>query len=627
MKSKLYLIILSCIFSIYAKSQTIVPEESIEQCPFTDIVFTVIIQGTAPIVTAPSANGTAPIIVANAYNATTTNGITTFNFKGKFSDVNYTQSFKVDYKNSAGDDANRIFNFAKVKSLFTYKPANLPTSPSPGTINAPACQSQNIAVSFTKAQWVNAGTSSVFGTIDSYEYSLPAGWRLNGGTPSTGFSDWKAGTNSATITTDLLNGSGGTSVQVRAVNNCGTNLYKGGQPLVIPINRPGPVLKISGSTSLTLYCGDVSAKTFTIDNASQFTCISNYNWQVANKGWFDVNGNAITTNITTTIPSITLYPSCTAANPAKDVEVIMNAGATQFSSKVTVAFSNTPPPVAIGGPSEFCTSETYSVAVSPSCGAIVTWSLEPLANYPFPVSLSNTTGQSVTLTKINGGTALLKATINFPNCNSTGVYTKYIGVGVPKFRGWYNSPTNPVQPMASFFRNDVSNPVCYENLITTSTDISANSTVQWDGTANSPSVVTWYQQGNNLKFYFFDINQTAIFRVRITNACGITSIGYRFNSTDAVCPTGRQSFKLAVAPNPISNTVNISLLSKTGKAQQKEIIEIRIIDKMGNVKQKWNYAKGSGIQTRQIDIGNLPADVYSVMAFDGNIWIVEKIIK
>jgi hypothetical protein len=627
MKQKLFLLLFSLILITSIKSQSITPVVSSEQCPLTDIIFTVSVPGTSPVVSSLSAIGTAPIVVINAYNATTTNGITTFNFKGKFTDVNATQAFRVSYVNALGNSVNYDPPFTKIKSLFTYNSANLPTKPSPATINAPACQSQNIAVNFTKAQWVNAGTSAVFGVIDSYEYSLPAGWRLNGGTPSTGFSDWKAGTNSATITTDLLNGSGGTSVQVRAVNNCGTNLYKGGQPLVIPINRPGPVLKIGGSTDLTLYCGDVSAKTFTIDNASQFTCITNYNWQVGNKGWFDANGNAITANITTTAPSITLYPSCTAANPAKDVEVIMNAGATQFSSKVTVTFSNTPPKVAISGPAEFCTSGTYSVAVSPSCGAIVTWSLEPLANYPTPVSLSNTSGQSVTLTKINGGTALLKATVNFPNCNSTGVYTKYIGVGLPVFRGWYNSPTNAVQPMVPFFRNDISNPVCYGTQITTSTDITANSKVEWDGTANSPSIGNWYQQGNNLKFYFYNVNQTAIFRVYMTNSCGTTSLGYRFNSTNAVC-SGGPLLKLAVAPNPISNTVNISLTDRTAKAKQKEIVELRIIDKMGNVKQKWNYTKGSSItQIRQLYIGSLPADIYTIMAFDGNTWTVEKIIK
>ncbi len=233
-------------------------------------------------------------------------------------------------------------------------------------------------------------------------------------------------------------------------------------PVYIGITRPNaPVLKLNGASSVTLYCGDATAKAFTVQNPA--ACVTSYEWVTANKGWFDVNGVAITANIITTTPSLTIYPSCASSNPAKDIEVLMKAGTEVLSSKVTVTYSSAAPPLAITGAPEFCTSSTYTIPVSTACGASVSWSLQPLDNYPFPVTLSCTNCSSTTLTILNGGTALLRATVTFPNCNSTGVYEKYIGVGVPKFRGWYNSPTNSLQPLNPWTRQNLTatNEVCY----------------------------------------------------------------------------------------------------------------------------------------------------------------------
>lgn len=595
-------------------SQTISPLETDEYCPNTVYDFTITLPSESTSPTLSSQNGGS--IIPNSVGV---NGVT-ITFKGKFDDYNQTQTFLVAYTN--GVSKNKTFTFKKIKSLF-FTTACTQIQPNQPNIFPAICQAVNVPISFNNVTWSNSFESLCYGAISTYEYKLPIDWKIGTTFTSTG-NNWYAGGNSVTVTTNLLGGNGST-IAIRPTNNCGSGLNNNSNPVYINVSRPNsPVLQLNGTSSVILYCGDATAKTFTVTNPA--ACVTSYEWVTANKGWFDANGVAITTNIITTTPSITIYPSCSSGNPAKDIEVLMKSGTEVLSSKVTVTFSTAAPVLAIAGASEFCTSASYTVPLSVPCGATIAWSIQPLQNHPNVATLSCTNCQTATLTKVNSGTVLLRATVTFPNCNSTGIYEKYIGVGLPTFRGWYNSPTNPVQPMAPFFRNDVSNPVCYAQQITTSTDITANSSVVWDGTGNDPAQVTWYQQGNNLQFYFYNPFQIAVFRVRITNSCGITSLGYRFNSTDAVC-TGGPLLRLAVSPNPTSSIINISLKDRTAKAQQKEIIEIRVVDKMGNVKQKWSYAKGSGIQSRQIDIGNLPTDTYNIMAFDGNGWTVEKIIK
>jgi Secretion system C-terminal sorting domain len=612
---KLYQIaILLLLLNFNGFSQTISPVEANEYCPNTEYTFTIVLPNGSsnPSISAVGGSSITP-------NSVSISGLSV-SFKGKFNDLNATQSFKVDYTNNGAKSYNPLFK--KIKSLNINSSCSF-ISPNQSTITPAICQAVNIPISFSNIPWSNPSESLCFGSITTYEYKLPVGWKVGTTFTSTG-NNWYAGGNNLTVSTNLLGGSG-SSIAIRPTNNCGSGLLNNANPVYININRSNaPVLQMNGSSSLTLYCGDATAKTFAVTNPP--TCVSSYEWITANKGWFDANGVLITTNLITTSPSITIYPSCNSTNPAKDIEVLMKSGTEVLSSKVTVTFSTAAPVLAITGASEFCTSASYTVPLSVPCGASIVWSIQPLQNHPNVATLSCTSCQTVTLTKVNSGTVLLRATVTFPNCNSTGIYEKYIGVGTPTFRGWYNSPTNAVQPMAPFFRNDVSNPVCYGQQITTSTDITANSSVVWDGTGNDPAQVTWYQQGNNLQFYFYNTFQTAVFRVRITNSCGITSLGYRFNSTDAVC-TGGPLLRLSVSPNPTSNVMNISLTDRTSKAERKEIIEVRVVDKMGNVKQKWNYAKGSGIQSRQIDISNLPTDTYNIMAFDGNSWTVEKIIK
>lgn len=277
------------------------------------------------------------------------------------------------------------------------------------------------------------------------------------------------------------------------------------------------------------------------------------------------------------------------------------------------------------GNATLCTSGSYSVQNMPTC-ATVTWSSIPAGIVSFNPT-GPTPNSSTKLTKINNGTALLIATVAYSNSPINYTYEKYIGVGVPIIKGWFNSPTNSNEPLAAsssfeFIWNDA----CYTKMISTNMDITANTTVTWQDAGNSGGV-TWYQNGNNLNFYFSNLYQWAYFRVIATNSCGSQSWLYRFRSVYENCEGGGPSLRVTLSPNPVTSIINITLIDRRDMKKQKEIVEIRMLDKMGNIKQKWSYSKGGGTQTRQVNVNSLPADIYNIMVFDGMNWATEKFIK
>jgi hypothetical protein len=236
-----------------------------------------------------------------------------------------------------------------------------------------------------------------------------------------------------------------------------------------------------------------------------------------------------------------------------------------------------------------------------------------------------------------------------------------IGYGLPSIGGWYNSPINSSEPLAPSARTEFNwNDACYTTQINTNMELTPNSTVRWEDAGNSGGV-TWSQNGNNLNFYFSDLNQYAYFRVTVTNACGSKSWLYRFRSVGDNC-SGATPLRVMLSPNPTSGNLTVGLMDNavgltdnaiglTNKAARlidnavgltnkavrltnnqdnektKVIFEIKLLDKMGNLKQKWTYQKSDKAQLWQLNVSQLPPDFYTLMVFDGKIWIASKFIK
>ncbi|MBI1780026.1 MAG: T9SS type A sorting domain-containing protein [Sphingobacteriales bacterium] len=617
---KIFCLILFYIVSKDLLSQTITPSQTNEFCP--NVIQTFTITGLP-----------GKYISISPFYAVINSAITvsadslSISFTGYFIDQNISQRFDVFYKNGA---APVPFNFTKIRSLTFNNPTTCGRIQLTQASVTPAiCQNVNIPISFGNVQWNNINDGSCFGSITNYEYQLPVGWKI-GNFTSTG-NNWYLGTNSVTVTTNLLGGNGQNILIRPSTVGCAAGLANGQLPATISISRANaPLLNVGGATQINIYCGDAGARAFTVTNGAQAACITSYTWQVANKGWYDVNGVLLTSNITNTTPSLTIYPSCNSGTPAQDLSVIIQAGSETLTQTVKVNYSkNAPPSFSISGPNEFCTSANYTIPLSSSCGASILWSLGSLNNFPRPVTLSCTNCQTTTLTKDVGGTTLLQATIHFPACNAPDTtYVKYIGAGTPIFWGWYNSPTNSMQPMNPWKRFDTTsyNLVCGLQMINTITDITANATVTWDGSGN-PSTVHWTQNGKNLGFWIDNSisNVDAFFVVTITNSCGTRSIRYWFKSTNNNCSGGGQLLRAMATPNPAASTTTISLADANGQRQNLAIHQIKIVNRNGVVMQVLDLK--NGVVNPQINMGNLSTDIYIIQVFDGNQWYNSQVAK
>ncbi|MBI3718997.1 MAG: alpha/beta hydrolase [Sphingobacteriales bacterium] len=109
--------------------------------------------------------------------------------------------------------------------------------------------------------------------------------------------------------------------------------------------------------------------------------------------------------------------------------------------------------------------------------------------------------------------------------------------------------------------------------------------------------------------------------VQAKNACGLSASSATKSFTVGPVPStcgGGGPLLLVVSPNPSSSSVKVS----SGKSS---FVQLRVIDKTGIVRKQFNYPSGTNIAT--INISDLPADVYNILAFDGINWTAVKFLK
>lgn len=239
---KLFLTFLICFCINYLYSQSITPNESSEQCPGVNVTFAVTIPNAQSIVGVQGVtSGTT--VVQQPFNISNNGANISFSFIGKFGDWNQNQTFKVTYTIGNNLLQTRDFTFTKIKSLL-FANSYSTIYPYPLGITAPLCQSQTFNIQFTDVKYGNINNPSVsYGSIIYYEYQLPIGWKL--GTTISNGSNWIAGGNNVTVTSDLGSGNG-QYISVRPINSsCGLNLTPG-QASKILISRPAPTFQING---------------------------------------------------------------------------------------------------------------------------------------------------------------------------------------------------------------------------------------------------------------------------------------------------------------------------------------------------------------------------------------------
>jgi hypothetical protein len=210
------------------------------------------------------------------------------------------------------------------------------------------------------------------------------------------------------------------------------------------VTNPDFVLSPS---SLSLQCGDQSARTFTVSNPNNVAGTLGYTWNVGN-GWLyngSVPGGAFAAG-----NSITLTPINSAATPPTNVGVAVSVNGAAYKSYTATMTQTNPAPslsiAAANGGAPVCSSSPQSFTVNgvPTASSVVTWSTSP-AGIASPSSPANPTS----LSYLSDGLVSLSATVSNTCGSWPASYNGQITVGAPP------APTeiHEFQPGVSFPAN------------------------------------------------------------------------------------------------------------------------------------------------------------------------------
>lgn len=260
--------------------------------------------------------------------------------------------------------------------------------------------------------------------------------------------------------------------------------------------------------------------------------------------------------------------------------------------------------LSISGDAEVCsTSNAYTVNNLP-LGASVTWSATP-NNI---VNINCTSCTQTTLTKLNDGIITLSANVT-TNCGNFTINAGQISVGSPRAADIVG-----MDPSTYFSAGQIVTLSVNESALAYNWDIYGGTVI---GSSTEQSVTVRLDNCFNGQNAYNDFDAN----VYLTNACGTSSVYHEH--TYATCDGG--PMLLTVAPNPSTSVTEVTLSEKADKTKKKDIKEIRITDKMGNIKQMIKY--GAGTQTIILNVSSLPTDVYTISAFDGKVWTSTKFSK
>ena len=315
-------------------------------CPNTNISFTVTIANTGssgkyysspqaisyPI---PTVTGCIGAVITSSATMTSDGTNTYIKFTGHFTDANQPQGIEVSYYDNNNMFWKSDYHYDEIQSFAIPDVSKSEPKPSPSSIKATRCQSQTFNVSFLNVSYTDDFPTPklVYGTVTSYQYLLPSGWKLNGGAPSDG-TTWLSANNNVNIASDLTHGDGQT-IQIRGVNSCGSSIY--GPVANISITRPAPALSITSSDGSFALCS--GSKTFTVNGASPG---STYSWSISPASIATIPANSTTSSVVvtkagTTSGTVTLTATATdCVGPLSVPQNILVGGPqTEVTSSVT----------------------------------------------------------------------------------------------------------------------------------------------------------------------------------------------------------------------------------------------------------------------------------------------------
>ncbi len=273
----------------------------------------------------------------------------------------------------------------------------------------------------------------------------------------------------------------------------------------------------------------------------------------------------------------------------------------------------------ITGEKEFCSiSGNYSLATVPSPGASILWSSLAATGV---VDANSPTSTSTTLQKNFDGFTKLRATVTH-SCGAVFTNDLNLRVGFPYF------PQLAVGPYGA----DTVWPYSYNHFtISVPLDYGTVDGYYWSITPSGWNISSG-QYTNDLYVQSGATGSNRVVEIYVT-ACGVTYSTYRYVVVDPAggwipdFTAGDDDTYLKTTPNPARNFAQISLERK-GTAKSKStpltISEVRIADKIGNLKRQFRFSNTQLYQ--RVSVEGLTSDIYTVSAFDGHTWFSSKLI-
>jgi len=262
--------------------------------------------------------------------------------------------------------------------------------------------------------------------------------------------------------------------------------------------------------------------------------------------------------------------------------------------------------------------ESQTIQVSPIVDATsYTWTVQ----YPLTVNGGQSTTTSGNSVVVNTNGKLGASSISVYANTSCGITsnpsTGQLFIGVPEVVSNY--------PLA-YFDGSTYNDVCNLQQITTDMTINGASSVYWSKTTSSPSNISWWQPGNNVSFYFYNIGQTAVFNIYASNNCGVKSYDFGFRSID--CGGGGGcDIEYTLSPNPASNKVKIvpNIPPPCDEILAVSNIEgfVSIYDQSGTLKKKVKNNQNAEVE---VDISALKNGIYIIEINNNNKSIKKTLI-
>lgn len=263
-----------------------------------------------------------------------------------------------------------------------------------------------------------------------------------------------------------------------------------------------------------------------------------------------------------------------------------------------------------------CNGGTYFINNLP-IGATVVWTS---SNNLIATVTNNNNQGVVSWTGNQVGVVRITATITLPcGQNVMEFFDMYygspiIGSNNPPLIIWTGNPSTDY------------NNVCNSQTTYTNIPVSGATSVVWTRTAASPSNTNWSQNGNNVNFYFWNVGQTATFKITATNGCGSNSYSFGFKSISCGGGGGGcEQYK--VSPNPANGTLKVIVpnipppcdyaiaeISKGGIKSNRTITEIKIYDNSGNLKKT---QKINNVKETIVNLNGLKSGIYYIEIKDG----------